>query len=841
MTMRRLLGLGTTLVAMTTTMATLGPVAARAADAGADGAGIAGPPPTPVAWPETPVSAPTYGTTVVSADPSVVCGATRCLAAWSAGDRSYAIAVDGDGKPVSAAAMRLEGDVGRRSVAFVGGAASDEFVVAFHTGGTLALVRLAASGGLAAAKTTTVGTTIWDSQLVWNGTHLFVVFRDVTASGDVETRLARFGADLALVGTPTLIDKPVSYLVPLSAFPSGAEVAVLSGAQGWSFRDDGSSSVGPVALPDGLDGGSAVSVNGAAVLLSRGKLYQLGADLQVTRMADTYVATTGGYDAQLAWNGTDLLVAQSDSSLDGHISTARFSPTFAPIDGATLPSGPGQPVVAARGGEFLLFPFRQDGYTPQTYGFFSLPLNAGGRARATTETLVSVTAEDQLFPLVVAQPAGYLVLAEQGQFSLGVLPLGLDGRPTASRPASAISGHRITWPTAIGVGADGGGLGFAGAAFDDRILRFRFDAAGRVLDGVPPELAANVTRTHGALVWTGPSALFLLGDRVAVAGADGSLGPSQTFETASGVNSSTADSMGGTALAAWIARDGDYQPRVARLDATGARLDATAPSFGETFNYPSTGLAVAHDGTGYLVAWDACNVEGSGALTSQMRFELVDASGKPAGAWLALSHFATGAVPPPMGFATPALSTPLAVFDGSVYWVAWREDGVWVRRVSTSGQVLDPSPIKLLNEPFGDVQLASRGDGTLLLVYDRLDGAANVQAHRLMSRVVALVPPPDGGADGGAKEAGGDDGAAADASGGAGTTGAGGGAGASADAAAGTSGDAATIDRGASGKSSGCACDASATPRSPARAVALLFLTFVFVVLASGIRRRARR
>jgi hypothetical protein len=854
---------------------------ARAADAGADAGAPVSP---PSVGPEAPVSSPTYGSADIDYLVSGACGTDRCLLVWSGYAYSYAMPVDADGNPLRKAALILGGAVGQQSTAFIGG----DFVVVTNSGGDVTLMRLGPDGAPVATNTVTLGAAfVSDVSVAWNGTHLLVAYRDGAGTG-YSTYAVRFDTNLAPVDTPHLLETQAQGFAPLQAVAAGSDFVVVGGgtsAQAWAITDAGQVRAGPVAMPAELASGyHLVSANGAVIVLSAsGNLMRLGTDLQVAATAPSGTGT----GAALAWNGTSLLVAAgSNSGTGAGVSTRRFNLSLAASD-QVFSSTPlmGAPLAFGCGSAFMLFGW-STGYTPDDYGVRSMALNSGGRARFTAATLVSVVALKQYNPMVAAQSSGFVVAAGQGQFQMAILPLGTDGRQVAGRAAAGLATYSLPRPIGLGAGPNGG-VTFSGATLDPRIMEARFDALGQSLDAYPTEYATSATGMPGSLVWNGASYLWVRADTTTSVAADGTLStsPKSIYNPAS-IYLSAGDAIGTSTLVAF--EDG-FQPggasglqlRVIRLDQSGSAIDAAPADVGPLSTAASSGIAVAHDAGHYLVAWDACTTESSGAVTSEIRAALIGANGQPAAGGSAMLRRATGAPPPDQTQANPAvhaLTNPAVVFDGSLYWVLWREQGVWTRRLTTGGQVVDAQPIKLIDDPLTAFQVASRGDGSFVLIYDKLDLSPDVQSARLEARIVTASGNGGTGGTGGAggtgaaggaggKVGAGGAGGKGGASGGSGASGLGGGAGAAAtggagagggvgglaggtaggggaSATAGTSGGAGGRSTGGAGggggsggaagggvktgsASSGCGCDVAAPNASGAAAMFLVALALI--------------
>ncbi len=802
---------------------------ATAADAGGIDAGVDAPedavtpPLAPTVGPEMTASTAGYGSTKVGGAPSLACGPSRCLAVWNDYSNGYAMPIDSSGQPLRRAALRLDGLPGRQAVAFIGG----DFVVATYAGGDITLTRLSSDGTLVDSHTATVGSPVADLALAWNGAHLLVVFRAGTASGYTTSALL-VGADLGTAGSPVALVTTTEGFGPIAVVATGSTFVVILAKQGFTLDDNGQLTVGPVSLGAPFDGPVAlVAADTTAIAYGAGTLVKLGPDLQPTASASTQVS---GNAPTLAWNGTNLLVAQGDGAGDT-LYVARFGTDLGALDPspATISASSATPTVSGQGSGFMLLEWK-DGYAPEDYGVFSLPLNSAGRPRATSDTLISVVAMEAYNPRVVAQASGFVAVAGQGVFEMAVIPLGPDGRSVPGHDPAGIATYEFPVPIAIGTGPNGG-MTLSGSRLDPRIMLVRFDTSGSAIDLVPHELDARFTLTRGNVVWNGNTFLWLFGPSITPLGSDGSFGTAVSFAPQTQPQYSAADAMGTTVVVLWLDTipkpiSNALQARTIRVGDDGGPIDATPNDVGEQFSAMGAGLALAHDGSQFLAVWDAATVETSGALTSDLRMIFLGGDGRASSATSTSLRRATGAVPASDSQPVPALSQPTVVFDGSVYWVAWREDSLWIRRVGSEGQVIDPAPIKLLDPPFVDFDMASRGDGTLMLLYNRYDSSDDVQSVRLMTRMVATGNGAGGmggsggaGGSGGQAEVGGgggsagSDGAASDGSGtggspsGGGSGGGAGGLGGSAGSGGGTGGGGASAGLGgsASGATGGAA------------------------------------
>ena len=732
------LGLGAASVALASA-----PVPALAQDGGA-------PVLPPVVGPEVNVSSSGYGSTAVTYSWNATCGDTRCLLTWDSYSGSYAMPVDSEGQPVRRAALLLDGFVGQRPSAFLG----NDFVVGTYLGGDLGLVRLSPDGvPTATVKLTLTSSYVGDAALAWNGSRLLVLYREQVTSTTANNYTLVLDANLAVIAGPTLFVPGPSGDVPTEVLVgSGGQFVLLSNTQAWAMDGAGQIVLGPVALPmEAQFGFDAVSAGGAPVLLTRvptARLIRLGADL---RTAATGSPLLMGLltSATLAWNGTNILVVESDSY---NMNLRRFNLDLGAVDPtATTIATPlsSYGFAGGRGSEFVLF-VSETRYTASEYGIYAWPLNAGGRPRTTTGTLVSVAALQHSYPFLVAQPAGYLAVAAQGENEVAVMPLGADGQPVASRPPTELLTTRTPTPVAVGT-SPAGGMAVVGQLNDTRGLTIRFDGLGQVIDN-PPLVAGPNPQYRGGMVWNGTSYLLLAGNVTATVGADGSIGTLFNYFFPAGPGFTGVDAIGTTPLCAFLNYRSDlnrFELAAMRFDQAGMPIDAQPISVAPAGPAAGAGVSLAHDGTRYLAAMDSAVLEANDALTSELRVVRIGTNGQAADASSTLLRRATGAPPVQSGTnAIPAITNPTVVYDGRMYWVVWREQGLWVRRVGTDARVLDAQPIKLLDEPFEEFAMASQGSGAVLLAYSRLDDAPDVQAVRLKARLITTDSTGTGGTGG---------------------------------------------------------------------------------------------
>jgi hypothetical protein len=243
---------------------------------------------------------------------------------------------------------------------------------------------------------------------------------------------------------------------------------------------------------------------------------------------------------------------------------------------------------------------------------------------------------------------------------------------------------------------------------------------------------------------------------------DGSpAGSAATLELPSDDRGPAAASDGDGFLAAWLActpqccfgqeecMEDEMQILALRLDASGDPQDAAPLVLGTT---PGTlGLpSVASDGNRYLAVWD------------------VDTGGVDGLAGVFVGPTGERAPVPALAgsIVGPGHRSPDVSYDGSVYWLVWREMGArqsWdlhAVRIDRGGNPLDASDLVLSAEATseGRAALAALSSERTLVAYSRLDPFPTFGSVRVRARLVEQ--PADAGPDGGDDE--GADGAVTD-------------------------------------------------------------------------------
>ena len=420
-----------------------------AKDAGSDGPAAL---PAPVIGAEHAASALAYGTTVMSGNPSAACGTDRCLVAWNGYPSANAMMVDASGKPLRAASLIVDGAAGQHAVAYLGGS----FVMATWSGGDVTLLEIGPDGAPGTSVTLALGTSLYDTSLAWNGSRLMLVYRDNAGSSTTDTLYSvPLAADLSAAGPSVMIATEALSQSTLGFVAAGSAFVLMTSQQIWSLGDDGHPTVGPVAAPTGLEANffTLVAAGSVPVILGSQSLIALGSNLQAQSTKAVGISA-GAWSTGLGWNGTELLLATSTENSDT-VGYQRYSASLSPIDavekGAPM-AGSVYPLVVGVGGKFLIIAYKGYGYTPPTYGMTTFPVGADGSPGATAETLISLEALEQRYPLLVAQPSGYVVGVQEGLFQMGVLPLGPDGKPAAGVAAADVVTYERPTPDAIGVG-----------------------------------------------------------------------------------------------------------------------------------------------------------------------------------------------------------------------------------------------------------------------------------------------------------------------------------------------------------------------------------------------------
>lgn len=217
------------------------------------------------------------------------------------------------------------------------------------------------------------------------------------------------------------------------------------------------------------------------------------------------------------------------------------------------------------------------------------------------------------------------------------------------------------------------------------------------------------------------------------------------------------------ALAVWgVGREypsiGNRQPllRAARVNVDGDLLDPVPlelPVGGMTAS-PTIIVAVATDGTDFLVAWQDAVVT--------YPYVPRDSRGRINAARVSMSRGVLDTAPIRVSSSSTGQRGVAVGWDGRSYVVAWTDTtrgggDVMAARVGRDGVVLDPAGVALSADPAtfeGDACLASNPDGRSLVVYHHFDPRSNTE--RIFGRVVALS------GDGGVLDAGSPDAALVD-------------------------------------------------------------------------------
>ena len=273
------------------------------------------------------------------------------------------------------------------------------------------------------------------------------------------------------------------------------------------------------------------------------------------------------------------------------------------------------------------------------------------------------------------------------------------------------------------------------------VYGIRFDAQGAVIDPLPAQLMQPAVPDRGGIAWNGTNFFWFIDSLLRIVGTNGVFGQPIYFAGYIRPLQMVARSIGGTTLVAWLdtyvpAGVVGVQLKAMRLDGAGVALDAEPINIGSTFPTPGTGLALVRRRHAIPRALRR------GHDRDERRADVRAARAPPRRQRPRPRRVADGAAAGdgraarPIGVATPALSTPTLAYDGALFWAVWREAGagVWVRRIGGDGQVVDAQPVKLLDEPLGNYDIASRGDGKVLLVYDRFDPTPDVQVSRVKAR-----------------------------------------------------------------------------------------------------------
>jgi len=232
-------------------------------------------------------------------------------------------------------------------------------------------------------------------------------------------------------------------------------------------------------------------------------------------------------------------------------------------------------------------------------------------------------------------------------------------------------------------------------------------------DQVDPSAAFDGTNYF--VVWEDHRAAFpesdIYGARVDTSGTV--LDPTGIAITSSRQQWSPCVAFGGSNyLVAWehLGVSTGYDIRAGRVDTSGTILDGMGIVV-SALPYHERRPSVAYGGVNYLIVWKDVR----GGIDSDIYGARVDA----AGTVLDTSGIA-------ISTAVDDQTYPSVTYDGANYLVVWQDYrngsdwNIYGSRVDASGEVLDPSGIELMDQPYSRVNPAvtTGGDDQVLLVYD---------------------------------------------------------------------------------------------------------------------------
>ena len=382
-----------------------------------------------------------------------------------------------------------------------------------------------------------------------------------------------------------------------------------------------------------------------------------------------------------AWDGTNFLVAWSDwvSAVTWDLRAARVSPAGvvadlgSPIMVSAAANDQTDPAVAWDGTSFVVaWADRRSGAND----IYASRVTSAGVAQDAGGIAVSTAAGEQVAPTLAA--AGSTVLAAWGdsrgpgedaygaRIDAGSV-LDASGRilSTLASPQEAPS---VAWDGAgyLAVWQDGRSPG------GDDVYAARAAADGTPLDGTGILVSAGAApEAEPDVAWNGSSYLVVWQDyrsgtgydvyaaRVSPAGALLDLG-GIAVSTAVGDQTSPSVASDGTGfLVTWTDGRSGEDVYASRVDAAGTVLDAGGIAV-STAAGAQRAPAVAHSGTGWLVAWEDRR---NGAFT-----DLYASRVSSAGAVLDLSGF-------PVSTAAGDQRAPAVAWNGDNFVLAWRTAG----------------------------------------------------------------------------------------------------------------------------------------------------------------------
>lgn len=678
---------------------------------------------------EVPVAPTLVRDTAVEDAPSVLMFGTRAVATWQASDQvrcNYADATDdavmratrvlkNDGTTLSNARSAVSGSVG---------------IVVYRTPDGISYFRFDQSCSRldATARTLFTGGT--------NGIDLSISVTPysggfiVTWTSSSSQRLARaIGLDGSVLWTaPTTLTDPLGDIRRPDLVVTDTDVIVV-------YRVNASArlvraqrmttgglvtSIGPVTLDTGATSASfldlrAVRTPASLVLVwDGGSATRTIASFELSTLApvtaQTATVQAGPALARLAYDGTDLMLANVDST-DFRARLRRVdATTLLPIGSdivATTPANSSSvQSIAAVPGTFV---------TAQSFGAEDRDVFLFRVAASTTELPLSWVVPSETNPVVASTGTGFMVSYVQTSpaparlraayvSSAGVVspPAGFDV-PVAGTPAAAIGENDVSASSTH----------YLVSARTSTTTNGRLYVASATTgteaypSGLQLALRVASVRVGSALRTVFPSALS---------------GGLQWRTAASPTNE------GGSYMAS-VTASRPFAAANTLVAAAGTSAITLAPTSGSpsTLTAVASNVSLAYSGTDYLLSFTTSG----GDLIARR----VSDTGALLGSNIVLRT------------AAPGLSSLSSVWDGTRYIVAYVSNGALLaQRVSASGAIMDPSPGTLQMSASAGVptDMAADASGNVLVVYGRDTVVQGVVTLRVFGRIVSFaVNGPD--------------------------------------------------------------------------------------------------
>lgn len=638
-------------------------------------------------------------------------------------------------------------------------------------GGAVRAARIAASGAVTdpgGFVVTTSAAASAQPAVAGDASGYLVAWRDGRnmASTDVDYFAARVGADGAVrdrAGIPALVA------------PGDQQRAVISSSgTGWLLACEDRPATGVPDLRVGRLDASGAPLDGAG-----------------RRVA---VTVRDRERPALAWNGANHLLTWSDRTLSGSLTPGVYAQVIDPAG-----AGIGAAVISVAADSASLTTVARNGTGwivagRAPTGLWTARLSsAGALLDATPRSLEGATgsgkatlsgsggASGYLVARVSSGVAGALRLADDGSSTGGVITLNYSAQ-SSDTPSVAWDGVNFL---AIWRDAETGAYA----------LR-RISPAGAMVDAtattVPAHapIAAAFNGANYVLAWQDFASI----DRFTATASwspSAGLGMTATFDTASGILSRDAPSIGAGGaghMVAWTMFQGSgsnsrFALRAMPVSASGAPRSSAATSVSSTASGGAS-PGVSFDGTNFLIAWTdlttppfgvqcrtayAVRLTPAGDLLDATPLRLsgtgCDASGvtstsdgvnhlvawsSSGGVFAARVSPAGVALDAPRALTSAAGSGLSASFDGRSFVVAWDDNrsgnrDVYAARVSRDGAVLDPEGVAIARDSSDEsgAKIASTRAGQTLVLYT----LRTLTGTRVRGRFVTFDAPDAGAAD----------------------------------------------------------------------------------------------